>query len=782
MKRKWSLKTVALLSFVAAVIVCLGFAGHVLNLHAEEYEGIMAWIKDSNIHFYFLMLLLFAVTFLGSRIVFIFLKPTEDETGRIYDLSFRKQSVMVAMPVIFVFAFLLHWFCMEQYTEFPYSAAARPLLLIPVGMAVSVIVGGILMAFYMTVKKRDISDFSLYLVYVICLILCFYSLYYVNIFKADFHHGIAVLESIYNVCDLVPFTQATTGIYGHYGLFFILPMRMSHGSPYMAAWLLAFSGCIMTAASFYVFHSYLPKNWLRAMMACASIFVIAVFRGGNYWQVHPIRDMFPALLCAYICMLQNKKKEIQHTKWIWMGYLLVSLAVLWNTESGLFCLVAFSAYRIVQQLQEYPWYKKRMILLYIRVILSGVGCVLAGIGYVNAYNLFCGGKLIFRAFFFPLFTESYMDGIIRYDMQWGNHAWIYVFVLFAAVMAWGIYHTRLFKRAGAVMCKDAPAAVVISMLGLLSFSYYVNRAAYANLTVCYCYALFANALVIKETWAAFDRWNRQVRLEELGRKASAVIAIAIVTILGVQLPLSSMRLADYHSSEVCSTEGIEEELSALEQSIPQNTYGVGKGISVLYHMLDWDNYAHVRDFSDFWIGGDAAADEVIEEVRQQDGFLMSGNDVSLLTRLFAIDPFYSLVGTYRIQEHDFYYYQKSQVKMTNYLIRHVSFSEANENTTAEAAYVNPNQSLTSSRLFLKPGEYTINVTVSGAVNLQLSYNKGAVVLMQQSLNAGENQVFFSLPEGVRDLVFQVDNIEQQEVILTQLYMEMKNIPKGEENE
>lgn len=146
-----------------------------------------------------------------------------------------------------------------------------------------------------------------------------------------------------------------------------------------------------------------------------------------------------------------------------------------------------------------------------------------------------------------------MDGSIRYDMQWGNHAWIYVFVLFAAVMAWGIYHTRLFKCAGTAMCKDAPTAVAISMLGLLSFSYYVNRAAYANLTVCYCYALFANALVIKETWAAINRWNRQVCLEELGRKASAVISIVIIAILGVQLPLSSVRLADYHSSEVCST-------------------------------------------------------------------------------------------------------------------------------------------------------------------------------------------------------------------------------------
>lgn len=219
----------------------------------------------------------------------------------------------------------------------------------------------------------------------------------------------------------------------------------------------------------------------------------------------------------------------------------------------------------------------------------------------------------------------------------------------------------------------------------------------------------------------------------------------------------------------------------LEQSIPQNTYGVGPGISVLYHMLGWDNYGHIRDFSDFWVGGDAAADAVIEEVRQQDGFLMSGNDVSLLTRLFAVDPFYSLAGTYRIQEHDFYYYQKSQAKMTNYLIRDVSFSEANENTTLEAAYINPNQSLTSQGLFLKPGEYTMNVTVSGAVNLQLSYNQGATVLIQQPLNAGENQVFFSLPEGVRDMVFQVDNIGQQEVVLTQLYMEMKSIPKGAEN-
>ena len=57
--KEWNKKRGFLLAFFSAVFISLDFARYVLTLESSECEGIMIWIKDSNLHFYLVMILIF---------------------------------------------------------------------------------------------------------------------------------------------------------------------------------------------------------------------------------------------------------------------------------------------------------------------------------------------------------------------------------------------------------------------------------------------------------------------------------------------------------------------------------------------------------------------------------------------------------------------------------------------------------------------------------------------------------------------------------------------------
>ncbi len=774
MKIQIDMRKVFFTAFCTAILVSLGFAAYILRITQDVESSVVGWVKESNMKFYFLLLLLFGAVFLMVRAACIPFHPMERAEKR-RTISWGAQGILVGIPIAAAVGLLIRWFCVDWLTEFPNSAAGLfEMYSIPAVLWILLVVAAAFLSFFMVAKKRDIALVTVYVVYVFCLAIYFYSLYYVNLFQTDLHHSTAVVESIYNVCDLVPFSEVTTGIYGHYSLFFFLPVRLLNGSPYAVSGLIASAGCLSAAATFYVTHTLLPANWLRAAAACAAVSVTAILYGSPYWQIHPIRELFPMLMLAFACGLMKRGFRVWGTKWTWIGYGLGSLAVIWNTESGLFCLAAFSAYILMEQLQQYQWYERAILVCSIKLALFCAGSVLLSIAVVNSYNLLCGGKLILRAFFFPLFSNDYMNQSIRYDMVWGNYSWVYVFLLFTGLLAAGLYHTRLFRKKGSCTCREAPLAVMAALLGLFSFSYYANRAAYMNLTICYLEAVCANALMIGRTWKDIHVWNKNVGFFELAKKSIAVFTIFIVVTLGVQLPLSFIQLAgDAHQVQVRSAEGIQSDLSALIEEVPENTYGVGTGISMLYHMLDWDHYAHVRDFSDLYTGGnDVVTEALIEEILQKDDFLLSGvtNNVSLLARLFLREPSFQLKKTYHIQGYPFYYYQKAKEQASDWMLPYM-YADENEKTNEQAIFVEPGKQIYGPYVYLKAGSYMLHVNTSGDAYLMIYYSGGSDMVLEQALSAGENQIAFTLLQDAWDLEFKIVNTGSKEIKIMDLYVE-----------
>ena len=81
-------------------------------------------------------------------------------------------------------------------------------------------------------SEKD-GEWIIRLVYAALVLLVFYSMYTPNIFGrgelSDAYHGHAYFNSVYNIYQGMPYTHNVTSIYGHYGLFFKIPMELVHG-------------------------------------------------------------------------------------------------------------------------------------------------------------------------------------------------------------------------------------------------------------------------------------------------------------------------------------------------------------------------------------------------------------------------------------------------------------------------------------------------------------------------------------------------------------------------
>ena len=173
------------------------------------------------------------------------------------------------------------------------------------------------------------------------------SLFYVpNIFGDDPYHINAWEGSVFEVINLVPYSaDRLSAFYGHYGIFYLFPMRFLHlfGIPYNIAiaaiqFLVA---AIMFLAVIYVLNFFIKND------AVFFIFLIAIgsffqFGGHAYFQQNPHRMVFGALVSA--CLLWIDRKGMLTRRRLVGLSLLGAASLLWNPETGLVCMFAISVW------------------------------------------------------------------------------------------------------------------------------------------------------------------------------------------------------------------------------------------------------------------------------------------------------------------------------------------------------------------------------------------------------------------------------------------------------
>lgn len=611
-------------------------------------KALFSFMSESNIVLYICALAVFGISFFGLTALLTWVHGPSNALGRMLHrcLSPLESILLGGGCVAVVFALLLHRRFFAEWNEFAVEFTAGSIHDFPrwVGGLLFFVVGTGALLF--TASKKDLPAPLVWPLCMLCAALCFVATLTVDLNAGNLHHGVAYVETIYNVYYGVPYTINTMGIYGHYGLFYAPLMRLFHLDVVGLNVLIALVAAAGSMCCSYLLNTVLKVNWMKILGTFACSFTVVTARTENYYQVQPHRILFPLLLLV----VMTRQTRRNHWKWRYRmaDYLLVILAILWNTESGLFCLIALTGALIIQDWREFHWCSNRMIGRYLVYGLFCLSTVLAAMGIVYLYNCLCGwvvfdGKL----FFAPLLTPTYMNDVLRYDMRIQNSAWIYVLVLFCGTLLAALKDTSLFAppRVGTTGGWQ-PVQVALALLGLLNFSYYANRAAYYNLDIVLQLSILAVCMAAEENLKQLRTVWQGGTVAAALRAALAACSVMVVAILGMEAAFFSPKLlwVKYQAGQY-STRNLQAVCEEIRENVPVDTYAFGPALTIYYQILGWDTHAHYTDFSDLTVFGDDTTRKIVEGAVDSGAFLTTTLDKApdVVQQILEENPDFTLV-------------------------------------------------------------------------------------------------------------------------------------------
>lgn len=563
--------------------------------------------------------------------------------------------IILVVGVVSVAAIMSHYLLVSEVKTPPYAINYATIFnwrLLPLPLMIVWTVLCIGIVFYLTEKNININEGLVYFVYATVLLLSFMHNLYLN--NYDVHHHAATYDSVYNVYYGVPYDKFTTGIYGHYGIFIGLILRLFNGDAVMMFYLHAMIAAAGTAMFLYIIHNVTDKNYIRVIAALAGIYVIGVLTAYVHWQSITLRNFAALLIVVYIVwMCKNQKYD---KKYILFGYALSSFGIVWNLESGLSALVAFSSAIIILTLQ------KRIRNLYVYIFIMSICAVIFAIAFVNMYNLICGGKLIFKAFFFPYFENVYMRGWGGIKPVAGNQAWVYVLVGFLLLLLLSVYNTQIFQDKSEKMDAFAPVYIATALCGLGLFSYYAARGVYLNLDLtfylaCIQLTIFAD----KFGGQILDIFKERLSISSVICKMGGGISMAILAVLASQIVFTVPNLLAKSQSGLWDVRSFKGQAEMMGKALPDDVMLIGIGTNTLKLQLKRDTQYFYRNTDLRTSGTNEYCDKVIENAKKSKYVAFrfaSPEDPVIYQRFLELAPEFKYVGKTNISGFEYKLYSR----------------------------------------------------------------------------------------------------------------------------
>ncbi len=313
----------------------------------------------------------------------------------------------------------------------------------------------------------------------------------------SYNHFSAYVTSIIGITDLQPYSDIFYSIYGHYGLFFIIPVKLLEltgmNQLYSIITVISISGFIMVISLIYVIHKLISDDMTFIL---TSFFAIAAFTmyyiNGEYYQLFPHRFLFPAIMTAFVVYEFYKKQDVCN----YFAYVLLMLSFLWNIETGIVCFVAYICFKTIRKISENVTFKKLLSQVLSEIIL-GMFSFFFSFLFTNIYNYIVGGNPItFRRYIYLFFSEEYkIFELIRTPVNKIGNLWFIETVLFLAVISYTFVWIK--KKKDECKCLNCyPIWYFMALTGMGLLADYINRSAalsatlslpwFAILTGCIC--------------------------------------------------------------------------------------------------------------------------------------------------------------------------------------------------------------------------------------------------------------------------------------------------------
>ena len=401
---------------------------------------------------------------------------------------------------------------------------------------------------------------------------------------SDVYHTNWYYTQLYRIGFHEPYIGGYEEIYGHFGLFYKIPMDLFGHNLLVIGCTTAVFTLIMYGSLVGIINQ-VTKSMFSRILAAIALFVTFT-KNFAYPMNVPHRILFPSILLFYV--IKNLEKNFSIIK-VLTGYIICFFSIIWSTETGMMCSVVYTLYialRIV--------YKKEKGLIscigYFATLIPAVLLLFLGsYGVVQGYNIMHGAKwseYSLSQYLGILLDKDFMNSAQMNVFYFENANWLYFMILFIAMASFGAVKCGLLNRKE----RDIKGILwlIISTMGLCYMVIIISRPNEDDTVVIpYVIMLLLLSLEHIQKWAISRLGNRLCRKNvsplNIAKYMILIAAIIFFANIVVRFPGAikqiTLNINEYHRWDYQVVKRCEEPVRKLPLD---QVYPVGVGIRLLF--------------------------------------------------------------------------------------------------------------------------------------------------------------------------------------------------------
>lgn len=428
---------------------------------------------------------------------------------------------------------------------------------------------------------------------------CF--LYTPNPFKDNLggiYHIDAYTNSIMNAVAFSPYEMYSSSIYGHHGLFYMLPVKVFHtmGLSYWNAMTIVIGivGFITFIIEYWCISQIINNDIIYYLAVLANAVVSFQIYFNQYYQVLPHRYLFQALMVAGSIFAYRRSDKIVLRVCLWI---LCGLSMVWNIETGAVVTAVWWIALVYLDAKKAGGYMlKNIILNAVFAIMVFIG----GYALINLYNLSVGGSIVpVSTYIYPIGSTSYRIDMLELSLMNPANGYFLVIAVFAGMIGLNLMD-YIFGR----MKESGFLAFMVSIMGFGVFTYYMNRAVSTNASI----VSFAFVLVIAHICdgSATEIMRAKKHSGEVGG-VSNYFCIRIIVREFFLIVLTGTAIASVATigstireklGTTWETDSLDAFVSEAEDIIPDDAVAFGSFTTQLFALMDKRTGIYIADWED----------------------------------------------------------------------------------------------------------------------------------------------------------------------------------------
>ena len=383
-------------------------------------------------------------------------------------------------------------------------------------------------------------------------------------------HSSSYIDSIVNIYFGHPFRGLESELYGHYALFFILPLKL-FGANMRTIGLFMGSLAAITYISLAVSLVLSVKQFIIKITSLAVLGVSGILAVSMYWMSFPHRMIFPALTILALTLIG--RRGIKSGKVFAAGLILTTCAVIWNLESGILCAVAWGISGCVIFGRE----RNRLLSLIVSEMVTVISSCALALAVLNIFNRSRGGFVMGLKALTGYMKSAGHIASISSPIAIGNAEYIHTVMICMVCALWGAWQLIIkHNDSSKVMF-----ALSTSIFGIGIITYYVNDSEGGP-------AIFLGYCVLVASVLASGIDSKK-DLYSVIKKAACIYACTALFTFGAMNRNYYKNIFGIRDSGAWDYKGFREFALDMDSRIAPDTVAEGYGVSALFLEMGRDD-------------------------------------------------------------------------------------------------------------------------------------------------------------------------------------------------